>query len=303
MTVKIVTDSTCDLPVEIIRAYDITVIPLYINLDGKSYLDGVELTREEFYKKLPYSRISTSAPGMGTFIKEYERLKIQGATDILSIHISKSLSNVSNVALIASEAINDIHVMVMDSGQLSLGLGLLVLEAARAAADGQDINTIIDRITQLELQTYSYAYLNTLEYLRRGGRLNDIQQGLASILDIKPIMKMHGGEPKMEMVRTHNRSVKRVTQLVVELGEIKRVGVVHANALKEALEMVELLQPSFPAGMECFVTDVTPVLGVHVGPGAVCVCCIAEKPLSDGPNRMDRIVQKIRSFSEKEDEK
>jgi DegV family protein with EDD domain len=292
MTVKIVTDSTCDLPREIIQAYDITVIPLYINLDGKSYLDGVELTREDFYKQLPYSRASTSAPGMGTFIQEYERLRKIGATEILSIHISKSLSNVSNVALIASEAMEAITIKVIDSGQLSLGLGLLVLEAAKAAIEGMNLAGIVERVNHLGLRTYSYAYLTTLEYLRRSGRLNDLQRGIGSLLDIKPIMKMNNGSPQMEIARTHTRSVRRVIELITELGKIEQVGVVHANALQDALEMVELIKPSFPEGHKFYITDVTPVLGVHVGPGAVCVCCIAEHPLLETPNRMDRIVKK-----------
>jgi DegV family protein with EDD domain len=300
MTVKIVTDSTCDLPIEIIRAYDITVIPLYINLDGRSYLDGVELTREEFYKQLPYSRVSTSAPGMGTFIKMYEQMRLQGATEILSIHISKSLSNVFNVALIAFEAMTDIPVKVIDSGQLSLGLGLLVLEAAKAASVGMDMATIIEQVNLQGLRTFSYAYLTTLDYLRRSGRLNDLQNGIGSLLDIKPIMKMNNGKPQMELVRTHSRSVRRVTELFTDLGKIEQVGVVHANALQDALEMVELLKPSFPDGKKYYVTEATPVLGAHVGPGTVCVCCIAEKPVTKGTHGIDRIVQKIRSFSEKE---
>ena len=116
MTVKIVTDSTCDLPQNIIAGQGITVIPCYININGKSYLDGTELSREDFYRMLPASipHPTTSAPGTGAFIKEYQRLKDAGATGIVSIHISKNLSNVFNVAQIAAQQVKDIPIIVVD---------------------------------------------------------------------------------------------------------------------------------------------------------------------------------------------
>jgi len=145
MTIRIVTDSTCDLPLEIVRAHDISVVPLYINIGSDSYLDGVDITREEFYSNLPdYEDFPTTAvPGPERFSCVYEKLAGEGATEILSIHISPSLSAVINSARIAAENFVSAKATVLDSGQLSLGIGFMAQRAAQAAAEGLSLSDII----------------------------------------------------------------------------------------------------------------------------------------------------------------
>jgi DegV family protein with EDD domain len=143
--IKIVTDSNCDLPADLVARYDITVVPLYINIGKKSYLDGVEMTHEQFYDGLPHfeSHPTTSVPGPGLLVQVYEHLAHAGATEIISIHIGSALSAMVSVARLAAEETKSVPVTVFDSGQLTLGTGLLALAAAKAAADSRPLSDIV----------------------------------------------------------------------------------------------------------------------------------------------------------------
>jgi DegV family protein with EDD domain len=277
MNIKIVTDSTCDLPEDVIKDLGITVVPCYINLDGASFRDGVDLTREEFYLRLPDAKPhpTTSAPGTGAFIKAYRDILDEGAEGILSIHISKKLSNVANVASLAVQGMEQAAIEVFDSGNLSLGTGFLVQRAAEAIHLGKSLQEIKSMLLDISGRTYAFARVMTLEYLRSGGRIADLSQGLASMLDIKPIMKMHNGKPGIEMVRTRRVADQRVLDLVAGLGGLEQVGIVHANAREDALKWKEALRSMVTTGRDIWVTEVSPIIGSHVGPGAVCVLAVA----------------------------
>ncbi len=301
MTIKIVTDSTCDLPESIIQELGITTIPLFINMDGQSYRDSVDLTREEFYRRLPASHPhpTTSAPGVDTFVAAYTNLFQNGADEIVSIHISKSLSNVCHVAELASQEIKQPNkVIVLDSGQLSLGLGLIVRNAAIMANQGTVLEELVPAIEEIQSRTFAYARLNTLEYLRRGGRLSYVKQTIASLLDMKPIMKMVRGVAKMEAVRTRRRAEDRLVELVLALGPLDQIGFTHFNARDEVDQLKERLEPIIPTNFPVLIQDVTPSLGAHVGPGAVCVSCITSNPPEEGSGgRLSEITRVIRSFT------
>jgi DegV family protein with EDD domain len=277
MSIKIVTDSTCDLPKSIIEQLGIMVIPLYINIEKRSYLDQIEITRQDFYQRLPeYKPIpTTAAPGSESFRKAYEDLAIQGATEILSIHISGNLSAVVDSATIAAQETKSVPVTVYDSGQLSLGLGFLVMKAAQEAAEGRSIEKIITSIEKLGKRTYVFAALNTLEFLRRSGRMNNILAGLGSLLQIKPILKMHRGEASAERVRTRERAINRIITLVEELSPLERIELVHTNAPEEAKALYQRAQHLFKDDQEPLIVDVTPVIGAHIGPGVVGFACAA----------------------------
>ena len=159
MKIKVVTDSTCDLPQEVAEKFGLTIVPVFINMNGKSYLDGVDISREEFYRMLPSSDPlpTTSAPGIGTFVEVYKKLAAEGATHIISIHISGSLSNIPNIARLAAEAVDEAQVVVIDSGQLTLGLGLVALETAKAATAELHMDELLEKIDDLKKRTHSYA--------------------------------------------------------------------------------------------------------------------------------------------------
>jgi DegV family protein with EDD domain len=275
--VRIVTDSTCDLPEAVVASEGIRVIPLYVNVGSKGYLDGVQLSRDEFYQQLPTYPVSptTAAPGIETMKRAYDELAAEGATGIVSIHISQSLSNTVDVARLAAQDTTSVPVTVIDSGQLTLGVGLAAVAAARAAAKGATVPDVVDVVRDHVSRTYTFAALSTVEFLRRSGRLSRFQSGLASVLRIIPLLKMHVGEPEMEKVRTHRRAVERVRQLAADVAPLETLAIVHTNALDRAEDMHTSVQGLIPPGTEPLYGQVTPVIGAHIGPGAVGLVCIS----------------------------
>jgi DegV family protein with EDD domain len=275
MSIQIVTDSTCDLPEAVVAQYGITVIPAYINVGGQSYLDGVELSRQEFYERLPdYESLPTTAvPGPEVFRQAYERLADEGATEVLSIHISISLSAILNSARLAVKETRQVPVTVLDSRQLSLGIGFLVETAAKAATGGRSMGEIIALLEDQILRTHVFAALDTLEFLRRSGRMNRVVAGLGSVLQIKPILKMYDGNPTSERVRTRRRAIERLISLLSGLVPLERVALVHTHAPDRAEDLRQRVRHLLPEG-EIPSVDITPVIGAHIGPGTVGFACV-----------------------------
>jgi len=273
-----VTDSTCDLPEATTNEYGITVVPLYVNIGSQGYLDGVDLSREEFYERLPdYDPPpTTAAPGPERFRRIYEGLAADGATEILSIHISVSLSAVVDAARSGAQETKAVPVTVFDSRQLSLGTGFLVVAAAKAAAEGCSMAEIIASLEALTLRTYVFAALDTLEFLRRSGRMNGTVAGLGNLLQIKPLLKMHDGNPTAERVRTSSRAIKRLISLLIDLAPLEQVAIVHSYAPDKGEHLRQLVQHLLPAG-EVPSVNLTPVIGAHIGPGAVGFACITAR--------------------------
>ncbi|MBN1955926.1 MAG: DegV family protein [Anaerolineae bacterium] len=276
MTVRVVTDSGSDLPEEMIARYGISVIPLYINIGPTSYLDGVDLSRQSFYEQLSSyeDHPTTSAPGPAAFANEYEQLASQGATGVVSIHIAASLSSTYNAAQVGAEATRTVPVTVFDSGQLSLGVGLLALAAAKAAEMGKSLTEIVELLKNMSRRVYTFAALDTLEFLRRSGRLNQFQFGLGTLLSVKPLIKLYRGELEMERVRTSKRSLDRMIELVSELGPLEHLSFAHTQALKKIEVLRQRVSHLVPGNEEPFCAQVTPVIGAHIGPNAVGLICV-----------------------------
>jgi DegV family protein with EDD domain len=225
----------------------------------------------------------------------YHQLAIEGASGIISIHIAQSLSNIVNVARLATENFNEIPIQVIDSGQLSMGLGLLALVGAKAAATGADLNTVADAILKKKPMTNAFAKLDTLEYLKRGGRLSALQHSIVSLLDIKPITKMSNGVSGMEMIRTRKKAYARLIEIASTLGPAEMVGIIHANAPELADQVKQDLKQIWP-GIEPLMSWVTPAIGAHVGPGTICIASIQEnieRPLFD--SRIDHLKQRVQT--------
>jgi DegV family protein with EDD domain len=268
--VRIVTDSTCDLPAETIARYGISVVPLYINVGSYGYLDGIDITREEFYKKLPGFPVhpTTAVPSAQKFHAIYDSLADEGATQVLSIHISVALSSVVNVASIAAQETTSTSVTVFDAHQLSLGTGFAVETAAKMAAAGHDVAEILAVLNAQIKRSHVFATLDTLEFLKRSGRMNSFMAGVGSLLQIKPILTMFDGQPGNERVRTRDRAVKRVIEMLRLVGPLERVAILHSHAPERVAELRALAAHLLPAG-EILVAEITPVIGAHIGPGAV----------------------------------
>ena len=276
--IRIVTDSTCDLPQSVVDDHHVTVIPLYINIGKKTYLDGVDMSREAFYHQLPTfnPHPTTAAPGPNIFQQTYERLATAGASKILSIHIAETLSATVNIARKAAKETTAVPVTVLDSGQLSLGMGFMVQTAAKAAAQGASISEILHLLAEQGKRTHVFAVIDTLTYLRRGGRMNGVIAGIGSLLRIKPLLKMHQGQAESERVRTLNAAHKRLIHLLEAVGQIEKAALVHTHAADRADSLRQLAAHLLPGG-EIPSVDITPVLGAHLGPNAVGFACIATR--------------------------
>lgn len=280
MSIRIVTDSTCDLPPELIEELGVSVVPLFINIGDKGYLDGVDITREEFYRQLPdYDHHpTTGTPGTDAFAKTFNNLVENGAEEIISIHISENLSATINVARKAAESFSGAKVHVVDSGQLSLGTGFQVELAARLAKDGKESTEIIKALEDLRSRTFVTAGLETLEFLKRSGRMNRFMHGLGSLIQLKPILTMLNGQPGSDRVRTSIRAEKRLVALLERNIPIERFALLHTNAMEKAEAFKRKVERYLP-DREIITVDITPVIGAHLGPGAVGFAIVSEEPI------------------------
>jgi len=278
MNIRIVTDSTCDLPEEVVRRYNISVVPLHINQGEKSFLDGIELTRDEFYTRLPDYKPAptTSTPSPEAFRLKFDQLADEGAQSILSIHISESLSATVNSARMAAEQFKRIPVTVLDSTQLSLGLGFVVERAAQMAELGHKAEEILESLHEFMKRTYVFASLKTLEYLRRSGRMHFALARLGEILQIKPLLHMNQGKPTAHRARTQSRATERLMEWLYEYAPFERLAIVHAGVQAEAEAMRKRVKEFLPDG-EIPIVQITPVLGSHLGIGALGFACVSIK--------------------------
>jgi len=278
MSIKIVTDSTCDLPLDVIKKLDIAVVPLYINIGDKGYLDGIDIKRKDFYTNLPNYEVhpTTATPSIETFKSIYKKLAKKGADELLSIHISESLSATVKIAESAAQEFKDIPLTVRDSQQLSLGTGFQVELAAKMAKAGKSMKAIIKAADDLMSRTFVAAGLDTLEFLRRSGRMNVFLAGIGSLLQLKPILTMKRGLPGLEKVRTSKKAFERLINILKENLPIESFALLHTNAADKAeefkLQVLDLLPRE-----KIYSMDITPVIGAHIGPNAVGYALVSER--------------------------
>ncbi len=283
MAIRIVTDSTCDLPQATIDRYGITVLPVHINFGRQSILDGVEITRAEFYERLLTDNLAptTAAPGVDVFKRAYEKLERAGATEILSIHIAASLSAITDVARMAAKEYHGAAVIVVDSQQLSMGVGFVVEAAAQAAAEGLPLRDVLARIEERIERTQVFAALDTLEYLKRSGRMNGVIAGIGSLLQLKPILRMVRGKASAERVRTGARAMARLVEILQQASPVEQAVLLHAHAPERAELLHAQARAWLPAGPLASV-EITPVIGAHIGPRAVGLAVVSASKESHG---------------------
>ena len=282
MPIRIVTDSTCDLPIEEAIKFGIQVIPIFVNMDGKSYRDGVDLTRKQFYEELPHQKIlpTTSVPGVNAIEDVYQDLISQGASGIISLHIASNLSNMYNVARIAARKIKSIPVEVVETGQLTLGLGLICIRAAQAVSEGKSLDEIVGLVQDMASRTWSFALLATLDYIHRGGRLPRVQYEIVRLLNIKPVLIMHENLMKLERAFTYHGSITRVMEIVNRLKPVEQIAMVHANFLGKLDTMKIALSNTLQAKFNPIIGEVTPAIGVHTGPGGIGLVVVTQEAAS-----------------------
>ncbi|MBK8783262.1 MAG: DegV family protein [Anaerolineales bacterium] len=277
--IRIVTDSTCDLPEERTKQLEITVVPLHINQGENTYLDGINLSREEFYRQLPgyQPSPSTATPGPDAFTKVYNQLADEGAQAVLSIHISETLSATINAARVAAEQFTRIPVTVLDSSQLSLGTGFLVEKAALLAQTEKKVEEIVSSLQEVMKRTYVFASIKTLEYLRRSGRMNFAIAKFGELFQIKPLLHMNMGKATAHRTRTQKRATARLMEWLAEYAPYEKLALLHAGVHEEARALYEQARSFFPQGEEILIVQITPALGAHLGIGALGFACISKE--------------------------
>jgi DegV family protein with EDD domain len=271
MKLGIVTDSTCDIPAHIAEQFEIEVVPSILILEGKEYADGKGITREDFYNRLPslQTQPTTAAPSIGDFSAPYDSLLTRGCDHILSIHPAGTLTTIINSARQAAQVYPD-KITVIDSLSLSLGLGFQVLAAAEAAEMG--LQAALNAIESTRKRLKVYAALDTMEYLKRSGRVPGAVAALGSILSIKPLIELTNGEVKaIGAVRTTKQATQRMLNFLLEGGKLERLAILHTNAESRARGLLnELMQrASQSVPRDILMVNVTTVIGTHVGPNGL----------------------------------
>lgn len=271
MSVAVVTDSTADLPPDAVRDLGITVVPLNLHMEDRTYQDGVDITAQEFYQRLATAtRLpTTSQPSVGAFLQTYEAVGAN-SSGIVSVHISAKLSGTYNSALNAQNAYHDCPAEVVDAATFSLGLGMVVMVAARAAAKGASLQQIVEEARSAMRRTHVFFFVDTLEYLARGGRIGKARALVGSLLNIKPILTCHEGEVHpVDRARTRSRATERLLSLVQALGPIEETGVIHSTTPDEAEALAQRVAPLVTGDLPVLTSRIGPVVGTHAGPGVV----------------------------------
>jgi len=271
MKIGIVTDSTCDIPQSLVEQHELEVVPCVLVIDGREYVDGKDITREEFYRRLPslQTQPTTAAPSIGDFSARYDALLSRGCDCVLSIHAAGALTSVLNIAQQAAASFPE-RVTCVDSTSLSLGLGFQVLAAAEAAELG--LEAALEAIKTTHRQLHVSAALDTMDYLRRSGRVPATVAALGSLLHIRPLIELTNGEVKaIGAVRTTTQANERMSRFLLQGGELERLAILHTGAERRARDFLnELMQnASQSVPRDILMVNVTTVIGTHVGPNGL----------------------------------
>jgi DegV family protein with EDD domain len=274
--VAIVTDSSAYLPPDLMQRLSIQAVPLQLIWGEATYQDGIDISPQEFYRRLPDAKVmpTTSQPSPAAFQAVYKDLLEQG-NEILSVHISSKLSGTVDSAVQARQTFPNAPIEIIDSLSTSLGMGFAILEAARAAQQGATLADCKTMVEQALANSRVFFLLNTLEFLRRGGRIGGAQAFLGTALNLKPILELRDGRIEaLERVRTYNKALDRILEIFeAQVGGRKpiRIGILHANAESEANRLMERARALFNVNdiRETMICPVSPAIGTHTGPGCL----------------------------------
>lgn len=274
MQIAIVTDSTADIPIDIVEQHQISIIPAIIIMDGENVEDGPGISRSEFYEQMPlmWTHPTTSTPSAGAFNRVYKNLIQMGAETILSLHVASQLSGIFNTAKVAAQEFGE-RVQVIDSGSISMGLGFQVIAAAEAVAQGFSIEQIHRHIKSVQERVRVYAMLDTLDNIRKSGRVSWVTARLGSLLRIKLFVEvLEGAVLNLGQARTRRKGIEHLTNLIYKLGKVERLAILHSNAESDARNMLNDLD--LDLNSTPWVVNITPVIGTHVGPNGLGVAAV-----------------------------
>jgi DegV family protein with EDD domain len=269
MKIGFVSDSTSDIPAAQIEQYGIEIVPAMVNIIGKGYLDGVDISREEFYTRLPdlTPLPTTSAPSVGSFQQRYEKLLSAGVDSVISIHPPNRLSGIFNAARLAAQPFGE-RIKVLDSGQVSLGLGYQVILAAEAAARGAIQDEVVNLVESVRKRVRVTALLDTIDYVRRSGRVSWATAMIGGMLRLHPLIELrYGIVHKLGLARTRLQGIKRLVETLNSWGTLERLAVLHTNAESSARQLLEEVKSK--VDVPPLLVNVTTAIGTHVGPNGL----------------------------------
>lgn len=270
MATKIVTDSTADLPSELAKKLGITVVPLNVQFGEDTFLDGIDMHPDEFFQRLATEKQlpTTSQPSPGKFIEAYKPL-VDAGHDIISIHVSDKLSGTLNSARQAKEQFKNARIELIDSEQVTLSLGLIVLAASAEVKKGAKFDAVIEEAKNAAAKVKVLGLLDTIEYLKKGGRIGKVKGFVGSILKVRPIITaVDGLVHSATSVRSRSAGLQYMLTIAEEHAPLARAGVLYSTTPEEAEELVEKIRPLVSDG-EVVLTRVGPVIGTHAGPGVI----------------------------------
>lgn len=280
--IRIITDGVADIPPHLVQQFNIKVVPIYLMMGQANHLIGVSADYGWFYRELLTSNVmpKTAAPAPEEFLRAYQSLVAEGARDIIGLFASSKVSSLHNHALLAAQQLMEredagVTVHIFDTGQVSMGIGWVVLIAAEAVARGATLAEIKALITHACAHSSVLGMLDSPEYLRRSGRVSWAAAKLVSLLQIKPMIVFAAGEARLiGRMRTHQRALQHMVDMVMTLAPLQKLAVLHAHADPGIVtQLGEALAP-YALDNSPLVVEVGPIFGAHVGPGAVGVALV-----------------------------
>jgi len=277
--VAVVTDSSANVPEHLVQQLDIRIVPILLAINGQTFRDGENITASNVYQRLRTSRHmpTTSAPSVGDFVRVYAAAA-QEASGIVSIHLSPKFSATYKVAMTASQLVDGAPIRLINCHTAAMGQGFVVLEAARAAAAGTDLSAVLARAKTVASKVNLLATLDTLEYLHRGGRIGGAAALVGTVLQIKPVLYVADGHVDVyAKPRTRSRAIRIMLERMAEqaAGRPLHAAILHADVIEEAEALRQQIAAQFDCA-ELYITELTPVMGAHTGPGVLGVVFYAE---------------------------
>jgi DegV family protein with EDD domain len=278
MTVKIVTDSSSDIPPALAKELDISIVPLYVRFGDEVFKTGVEITNAQFYERLIQGDVfpNTIQPSPMDFKETYDKVA-EGADSIVSIHLSEKFSGTYQSAKQAAEMVSGkCKVEVINSESMTIGLGMICIAAARAAKAGASLAEIVKTAKEAIPEIHFFTLFDSLKYLAKGGRIGQAKSLVGTILNIKPILGMKDGiVVPIKMARSFSKGLAELYDFMAsslkEKGNVKELAIMYNTAIKEAVALKEKITPLFPAE-KIIMGEIGPILGAHAGPNLILVC-------------------------------
>ncbi|MDV3429004.1 MAG: DegV family protein [Bacillota bacterium] len=279
--IALITDSASDVPSDLIKEYDIKVLPFRIIYKDREYIDGVDITPEQVYENMVNEVPTTSLPSMDDMEKLFQKLENEGYDKAIAVTLSSGLSGIYNAVKIAADNHPGIETFIWDSKSISVGEAVVVLECGKLIKKGKSFQEIKDYIPTILQKSNLFFVVGTLEYLKKGGRIGKVAGTIAELLDIKPIISPDKNDGKYftyAKIRGRKKSLNKLLEIAEEVTRVKkcRAFLMHGNSLSEALEFANRLKVLPNVLSVYFGGNISPVAGVHSGPGLVGLCLLEE---------------------------